>query len=77
MLQSSLISILAKPFISALLYTDGIITFINLLCVKGGLYTLYTAVVRLFQCSGVKWLSYIRGLRLMATLIGLFTGSSF
>jgi hypothetical protein len=36
------------------------------------LYLLYTAVIHLFQCGGVGWLGYIKGLRLMATLIGLF-----
>jgi len=40
--------------------------------VKSFLCLLYIAVVRLFQCSGVGWLGYARGLRLMATLIGLF-----
>jgi len=37
MLQGGLISILAKPFISAPPYIGGIITPINLPCVKGGL----------------------------------------
>ena len=41
--------------------------------VKSFLCALYTAVVRLFQCSGIGWLGYARGLRLVATLIGLFT----
>ena len=41
--------------------------------VKSFLYLLYTAVVRLFQYSRVGWLGYARGLRLIATLIGLFT----
>jgi hypothetical protein len=35
-LQGGLISILAKPFTSALPYINGIITFINLPCIKGG-----------------------------------------
>ena len=77
MLQGGLIGILAKPFISALLYIGGIITPINLLCVKGELCALYIAVVYLFQYSRVEWLGYIKGLRLIAMLIGLFTGSSF
>jgi len=47
-LQGGLISILAKPFISAPPYMGGITTPINLLCVKGGLYALYTAVICLF-----------------------------
>ena len=37
MLQSDLISILAKPFTSTLPYIGGIITPINLPCVEGGL----------------------------------------
>ena len=76
-MQGGLIGILAKPFISAPPYTGGIITPVNLPCVNGGLYALYTAAVRLFQCSGVGWLGYARGLRLVATLIGLFTRSGF
>ena len=32
----------------------------------------YIAVVYLFRCSRKGWLGYIRGLRLIATLIGLF-----
>ena len=39
---------------------------------KSFLYLLYTAVVYLFRYSGEGWLGYARGLRLMATLIGLF-----
>ena len=41
--------------------------------VKSFLCSLYIAVVRLFQCGGVGWLGYARGLGLVATLIGLFT----
>ena len=41
--------------------------------VKSFLCLLYIAVVYLFQCGGVGWLGYARGLRLVATLIGLFT----
>jgi hypothetical protein len=76
-LQGGLTGILAKPFTSAPPHTGGITTPVNLLCVKGGLYALYTAVVCLFQCSEVGWLDYAKGLRLVATLIGLFTGSGF
>jgi len=37
MLQGGLINILVKPFTSAPPYIGGIIIFINLPCVKGGL----------------------------------------
>ena len=40
--------------------------------VKSFLYLLYTAVIYLFQYSRVKWLGYARGLKLIATFIGLF-----
>jgi len=40
---------------------------------KSFLYLLYRAVVHLFQYSREGWLGYARGLRLIATLIGLFT----
>ena len=40
---------------------------------KSFLYLLYTAVIYLFRCGREGWLGYIRGLRLVATLIGLFT----
>ena len=33
----------------------------------------YTVVVHLFRCGGEGWLGYVRGLGLVATLIGLFT----
>jgi len=35
------------------------------------LYLLYIAVVYLFQYNREKWLGYVRGLRLIATLIEL------
>ena len=40
---------------------------------KSFLYSWYTAVVHLSQCSREGQLGYARGLRLVATLIGLFT----
>ena len=40
---------------------------------KSFLCLLYTAVVHLFWCGGEGWLSYTKGLGLVAILMGLFT----
>ena len=45
--------------------------------VKLFLCLLYIAIIHLFQYSGEGWLGYIKGVRLVTTLIKLFTWELF